>query len=401
LEAEPGQWAVFSELAAPGDVAEVEVARVVKRYVEADMIELIEGSPDRVKPPCPYFGQCGGCNWQHFSYQGQLVEKAEIFKYILTRNGLGRGLEVACQPCALPFHYRTRADLTFSRQGGRLIGGFLRRKSHNLLDVKECMLLTEPLCQGVDRLKRALFPLVSEIPEDRSFKVRALQDPGSGRIFVQPLKGDLLLRDFMETYELIDEKLVAADKTICSFEVDGLQLQFDPYCFTQVNMVTNELLVHEAMKALELNSGDRVLELYAGIGNFTYPIAKRAKKVLAVEVAGDSARFSVINGKQTGYSNVVHHEADSEKACRRLAKKGRRFDKVLVDPPRSGMGPSAVNALCSLEPDRIVSVSCHPDTLAKDLKGFTFRGYEIESIACYDMFPQTFHMETLTTLRRH
>lgn len=400
VDAKPGAWAVFTELAAPGDFAEVEVKRVVKRYVEADLIELIQPGPDRVEPPCSYFGDCGGCHWQHLAYKQQLVEKAEILKYVLSRNDIGKNLDIVCRPNNPPFHYRSRADFSFVRTDAGLVGGFFRRKSHDLMDVKQCLLLTEPLGNSIDRLKIALNPLTADLPEDRSFRVRALQDPRSGRIYIQPLKQDLLLRDFMDTYELVRDVMVRAEEAICGFEVDGLSLQFNPYCFTQVNQSTNELLVSNAIQVLDLNPGDEVLELYAGIGNFTFPIAKRVKKILAVESAEESVRFSVINSKQTGLTNVEHMKADAEAACRKLAKKGRRFQKVLIDPPRSGMGISAVNALCALEPDRIVYVSCHPDTLAKDLKRLAFRGYEIESTACYDMFPQTFHMETLTILKR-
>jgi len=154
------------------------------------------------------------------------------------------------------------------------------------------------------------------------------------------------------------------------------------------------------MEALALKPEDDVLELYAGIGNFTLPIAKRARTVSAVESSALSARYSRINAKANGLVNVTHVHEDVRRACRTLAKKGETFSKVLVDPPRAGMGEEAAYALCDLNPDRVVIVSCHPDTLAKDLKCFVFRGYAIESVKAFDMFGQTFHVETITTLLR-
>lgn len=395
-----GAYAVFAELAAPGDIGIVKVNNVVKRYVEGELIEVLEPSIHRVPPACEYFGECGGCNWQHIAYEEQVRQKADIISFVLARNGLGEGLEIKCLQSETPLAYRSRADITFVRENDRLKGGFLRRRTHDLLDVIRCPLLVRPLSDALLEFKKALYELVAHVPADWPFKMRISHDPGSGALFGQPRMKGSLREGLLGTYKLDKGALKDAEGTTLSYSVDGLKLLYDPFCFTQVNMDTNEVLVRQAIKALKPGPEDEILELYAGIGNFTMPIAKRAGEVFAVESAPVSAKYSKINARENSLSNITHLKMDSERACRKLAGMGRRFSKVLVDPPREGMGEGAVNALCNLDPDFIVSISCHPDTLAKDLKRFEFRGYDIKSVVGVDMFGQTFHTETITLLSR-
>jgi 23S rRNA (uracil1939-C5)-methyltransferase len=392
VDAEPGSCAVFTDLAAPGDVAKVRVTRVVKRFVEAELVEVLQPGPDRVEPVCPYFGVCGGCNWQHLSYERQLKEKAEIVSYVFSRNKMPKGLVQEVYPSEKPIGYRSRADMTFMRHGSELQGGFLRRGSHNLLDIESCALLADELSNAIPRFKAALSAVLADAPADRTIKVRVLTDEANEQLYAQ-------IKD--ATYRLEGEALVPAEDTILSFEVDGSRLEYSPECFTQVNFHTNRDLVAATIEALAPGPEDRILELYAGIGNFTMAIAKRAGSVLANEASPVSSKFSVHNAKKLGLSNIQHVGGNADRACRKLAKQGARFAKVLLDPPRAGMGEEAVNALADLEPELIVSISCHPDRLAKDLACFAFRGYSVESIQAFDMFGQTFHCETLTVLRKN
>lgn len=395
---DPGSYAVFTQFTAPGDRAIVRVSRVVKRYVEADLVELLEPGPDRAEPICEYFGKCGGCTWQHLNYPRQLIEKADIVGYVLARNGLDRDFVKPCEPSDHPAGYRSRADLRFVRQGDRLRGGFLRPRSHDLLDVERCPLLVMPLSDAIPAFKGALAQLVAHVPEDWPFTMRILHDSASGAVFGQPRLQGSIAEGLIGTYRLADGVMIDDEEAALGFDVDGMTLRYDPFCFTQVNLFTNHDLVAAALQSLDLNPTQDVLELYAGIGNFTLPIAKRARRVLAVESSHASIRYSALNAKSNGLGNVDHLQQDATQACRTLVKRDRDFSAVLVDPPRVGMGQQAVHALCALEPRRIVIVSCHPDTLAKDLKRFTFRGYRIESIQPFDMFGQTFHVETVTTL---
>jgi 23S rRNA (uracil1939-C5)-methyltransferase len=397
---EPGSAAVFSELVAPGDLAEVRVLNIVKRYVEAELVRVIEPSEHRVTPPCEYFGLCGGCNWQHLSYDRQLYEKADVVSYVLARNGLGREFNILCKGSDYPLHYRSRADMTFVRQGNRVGGGFLKRGTHDPLDIARCPILVDGLDQSLANFKHALNLLVQDVPEDWPFRMRVMQEANTGRLYGQPRLKGALAHGLLGPYELVDDRMVEAKDALLEFHIDGCRIQYDPFCFTQVNLFSNPELVGAAIDALDAKKSDRVLELYAGIGNFTMPIAKRVGSILAVEAAAPSSRFSKINAKGNDLKNVEHLCADSAQACRKLVKRGEQFEKVVIDPPREGMGAAAVNALCDLDPNRIVSISCHPDSLAKDLKTFVFRGYRIESIEAHDMFGQTFHVETVTVLQK-
>ena len=396
----PGSFAVFTEFAAPGDRALVRITNVNKRYVEADLVEVLVPGPDRVKPVCPYFGICGGCNWQHISYERQLAEKAQVLSHVLARNGLAKNMHIHCEPSDHPIGYRCRADMTFVYKNEKLHGGFLRHRSHELLDISQCPLLVPALSESINAFKCALVNLVPRLPEDWPFKMRVLHDVQSGRLYGQPRLQGSLADGLIGTYRLENGAFIEDADAKLGFEVDGLKIKYDPFCFTQINLYSNEDLVSAALEALELDTEDLVLELYAGIGNFSLPIAKRAGTVFAIESARASSRYSKINAKRNGLPNIEHKHGDAERACRILAKRGKSFTKVLADPPRSGMGQRAVNALCDLEPQNVVLISCHPDTLAQDLKRFVFRGYWIESIRAFDMFGQTFHVETVTKLRR-
>jgi len=396
----PGSWAVFAGFAAPEEKGIVKVNKVVKRFVEGELVKVTKPSPFRILPQCEYFGKCGGCNWQHIDYKKQLSEKSEIISYVLARNEIRPEINIKCLPSHNPLGYRGRADITFIRKGKKLIGGFLKHHSHELLDVDICPLLVKPLSEKLEALKVALYDLVVHIPQDWPFKARILFDEKSDGIYCQPRLKGRLAEGLIGTYRLDGSRLTEAEQVIMSYEIDGEKIYYNPYCFTQIDINTNRTLVKTAVNALDLKPDDVLLELYSGIGNFTMPIARRSERVLAVESSHASIGFSKTNAKKNGLKNIEHMRMDSSKACRKLARQGRGFNKVLVDPPRFGMGQEAVNNLCDLEPRMIVSVSCHPNTLAKDLKSFVFRGYDMESVTGVDMFGQTFHVETVTVLRR-
>ena len=392
--------AVFAPFAAPGDLARVRIESVVKRYAEAEIIEILEPSNLRTAPVCEYFGRCGGCNWQHLRYEEQLRQKSEIVNYVMGRNGLPGDVLRNCHPSNRPLGYRIRADLSFVKTGDGIVGGFLMPRSHDPVDIGHCPLMVPRLSEAMPRIKKAVARWAAEVPTNHLFRVRIVTDPAAENILVSPKLGGALRNIVQGMFVLRGEVLEPARNPLLHYTIQGMRIAFDPDCFTQVNLETNEELVDHAIQCVDPQPSDEILELYGGIGNFTFPLASKAKHVTAVESAKGSARFAKSNAETNKIGNVTHIAADAQGACRRFARSGRRFTKVLVDPPRSGMGEQAVMALCALEPSRIVSVSCHPNTLAKDLKLFRFRGYEIESMEGFDMFGQTFHVETVTVLRK-
>lgn len=392
-----GIYSIFSEFAAPGDRAIVQVINVRKRYVEGDLVQLLMPGPDRVEPVCPHFTICGSCNWQHFSYPRQLTEKASIVSYVLSRKGLGKDLFKECNPSATPLGYRFRADLTFIRMGDRFVGGYFRHRSHELENLDSCPLLVAPLSDRINDFKQALSAQYTNVPEQWPIRVRLIHDPESDECFAHVFKEGDVPDGF---FRLNDKRLVSGEEVQLAYTVGGMKIRYSPECFTQVNLDTNEQLVAEAVRAMDLKPKDRVLELFSGIGNFSFLMAKNVRSVLAVEGSAIATSFSKINAGENGITNVDHMTMRCEKACLTLTRQGLRFSKVLVDPPREGIGEQTANLICSLEPERVVYVSCHPESLAEDLKTFALRGYEIESVTGFDMFGQTFHVETVTVLTR-
>ena len=357
---------------APIEDVEVEIVFVKKNYAEAKLIEVLKPSVERIVPPCPVAGICGGCNWQHVSYAAQLVQKRSLVRESLRKfSGFDVSADTAVQPVVAspkPLRYRNRVQ--FHHAGGEL--GYFKRSSHALVSINDCPIAEQPIADLIPELKAR-------------FKD---QPPGRIEVFVADDDRVLTRGPGNESPESQDE------------EEGGLG-----FAFSQVNTQQNRNLIASVLsvfvrKFLETETPE-IYDLYAGSGNFTFPLAKAfpRSKITAVELNSES----VERGQATSKSDYSQHDIKwfkSDVGHFLSSTPLSRGSGILIDPPRSGCTPDVVKLLAESDFEFLVYVSCHPVTLARDLRAFSSAGFKLESVEPFDMFPQTDHVETLVVLTR-
>lgn len=363
---------IFVGLAAPGDRLRVRIDKTRGKAVFASIVEVIEPSPLRVEPPCPYFGRCGGCDFQQLNYEAQLAAKVSIIRDCLRRiASLEPPADIPIQASPLAWHYRSRAQWQFDRERKRL--GYFERGSHRVCDVVECPVLVPALQDALAHLREQASH--DTLPDATEFQSVAGDEGAS----LSPPVGPDSTREV--TRIIGDERY--------RFSADG---------FFQINQ---ELLPSLIEAALGDARGEHAIDLYCGVGLFTLPLARRFARVTGVEANESAIRYAQSNLKEAGLSNAAfevarvsdwlrahHHHDDAP------------LDLILLDPPRAGAEEDSISRIVALHPQRIAYVSCDPATLARDLKELIEAGYHLDTIAAFDMFPQTHHVETVAHLSR-
>jgi len=365
---------VFTALAAVGDQLVVEIGQLKHNTAFAEIVEVIKPSPDRIEPPCIYFGTCGGCDFQQLNYQAQLDAKVEIIRDCLRRLG---GIEdvPAFEITAAPheWHYRARAQWQYDGVLKRL--GYFEANSHRVCDVAECAVLTPELQSELERLRRRMSD--DDLPDDARY-FRAIA--GDEEVSIVDDRGNSpIVRD-----DSSDIK-----RTICG-EVYGLNAE----SFFQTNIQLLPSLIDAALLDAQ---GDSAIELYSGVGLFTVPLARRFKRVIAIEDDADATDFARENLAHAGLQNTEVVNADVGELDEN-ADDLEAVDFLLLDPPRTGAESRVISGILKLKPQRISYVSCDPATMARDLKKLIAGGYAIQSLRAFDMFPQTHHVETVVHL---
>lgn len=358
--------AVFVPGAIPGDVAEIEIIEVKKRFERARLISVTEASSDRVEPPCPYFGTCGGCMWQHAQYESQLRWKAETVTGQLRHLG---GIDDAdVRPIVAPgesYNYRNRIDLRVD--GGR--PALIRAGSHDLVPIDVCLLADHELVElfgrlgdlrGVDRIT-----LRTGVNTGETVIVLDGELPIDADQWGVPFGGD----------EIVLHEMVA-----------GTVFQITGSAFFQNNTAGAESLVTLVTEAASVEAGDRVLDAYAGGGLFSATAADAADEVVAIESDPLALEDLLAN------TEVEVIEADVADGLEDLPAD---WDVVIVDPPRIGLGPEVTGHLAALRPGVIASVSCDVASFSRDAAALIAAGYRLEWVQPVDMFPQTPHIETV------
>jgi len=403
--------AVFVPGVAPGDLVRCRIVREKKRHAEAEVDEILESAPGRREPPCPLFGRCGGCQWQHLPYDEQGRWKERIFFDLLRRQaGVEEEVLLPLVAAAGEWQYRSRAQFKCRQTGDGFVMGFYRPGSHFVVDVPYCAIAAAPLNEALARFRRWL--PVSPCPERVPQVDMALDDEGAVRIVVHLLAGDqrrlaeyLGPRAEKAGYSLFfqsgrKESLARVtgreDLHILPQGAEGPRLAYGPGGFAQINLEQNRRLVAEVLDAASLTGSERILDLFCGMGNFSLPLARMAREVVGVEDYAPSIAKARENARRNGLSHADFVARRAEGALRGLAgKKG--FDLVLLDPPRTGAYP-VVEELLKARPRRLIYVSCDPPTLARDLEPLLHNGYRVLRCRPFDLFPQTYHTESVTLL---
>jgi len=367
---------VMVALAAPGDRLRVRFDRVKGSVAFASIVEILEPSPQRVEPPCPYFGRCGGCDFQQLNYRAQLDAKVEIIRDCLRRLG---GIENVPKfdiiPAPNEWRYRARAQWQYDAIVKRL--GYFEANSHRVCDVAECAVLTPELQSQLERLRREMTN--EQLPEDaRYFRVIA----GDEEVSVASSRGSLTMREGVEAR---DVKLT----------IRGATYHLNAESFFQTNV---DLLPQLIDAALSDAQGNSAIELYSGVGLFTVPLARQIGRTIAIEDDAAATEFARQNLSNAGLKNTEVVNADVGDWLDENADAFKGTDFLLLDPPRTGAESRVISGIIKMKPRHISYVSCDPATLARDLKKLIAGGYSIQSMSAFDMFPQTHHVETVVRL---
>ncbi len=386
---------VMVGLAAPGDRVRVSIDREKGNVAFASIDEVIEPSPQRVEPPCQYFGRCGGCDFQQMSYDAQLAAKVEIIKDCLHRIGRIENVPAfQITPAPNPWHYRTRAQWQYDSIRQRL--GYFESGSRNVCDVVECAVLAPELQQTLTNLRERM---QDGSPPDDARDFRAVA--GDGGVSLAPdwgtsptlRKGSGQRGTSPTVREGSDLPAQQVTRTI-----GGDTYRLNAESFFQAN---EDLLPKLIDLAIGGAVGEVAVDLYCGVGFFTLPLARRFAKVIGVEGDSVAAAFARANLAKAGLAdgNIVARDVgqwlDSDAWS---SLNGAPVDFLLLDPPRTGAESRVIAGILSLKPKRISYVSCDPATLARDLRKLIVGGYTLDSVAAFDMFPQTHHVETVVHL---
>jgi len=413
--------ACFVPFSAPGDRVRVRIVKEKRSFLEGELLDLPIASPLRIAPACPLFGSCGGCNWQHLPYAEQLKQKGEIFGDSLRRLGRVEGdclLPVAASD--LQFGYRSRIQLKLSRKGGVAALGFFKGGSHEVVDAPQGCAIADPLLNRMSAEFRALLARLPELAAVSQIDL-AIGDDGSSVALLHLDAKDpapLAAAQAGAASELpsvsgLFLRLGAKSRIEKVFGVESLsyaipaglfpgsrpmRLSFGRGGFSQVNYPQNLRLIRSVFEMARLTGTERVLDLYCGNGNISVPIAPFVSRLLGIEGYAPSIADAVANAAANGVTNASFQVSDAALAVGRLAARGERFDLVILDPPRSGA--ESVGEIARLAPKSIVYVSCDPPTLSRDLSLLGDKGYRVVSSQPVDMFPQTYHLESVTLLKR-
>jgi 23S rRNA (uracil1939-C5)-methyltransferase len=398
--------AVMVPHTAPGDRVRARLVDSKPHYDVGELLRVVDPSPHRQAPPCPYVGRCGGCSWQHLLYAAQLHAKQRSVTDALGRIGKLADFGVRpIIPAAGEYQYRRRIRLQVD-QGKRL--GFYGAASHDLIEVESCHIAASPLNLAIEPLRRWILELHSVIDYLELVK----GDAPDELVAVIQSAAPLAAIDESACEDLVRSQIVhgaiAKSRTghavwgnpwITVVVEDDLALKLDADVFTQINAEGNRQMLRQLLDLGGFHERDRILELYSGAGNFTLPLARRVERITAVEGHRPAVANGKLNAQDLHIENIDWIVADAQRALKQLRRQPGKFSKILLDPPRAGAKGLAAD-LASLNAETIAYISCNPATLARDLAALTKQGYKLGVVQPIDFFPHTFHVETLALLTR-
>lgn len=401
----------------PDETVTYKINQKKSTYMEGEVIDILKASPDRVTPPCPHFGICGGCSLQHMGITTQTKLKEQTLLEQLTHFGKVRPKALLAPLTASSLGYRRKARLgvRFVIKKDKLLIGFREKSSRYLADLSKCLVLHPKVGEKFPELAVLIRSLdcYQHIPQIEV----AMGDDTVALVFrhMQPLTVD-------DTHKLIQfgeqhgfhiylqpnppaniHKIYPRDnneRLTYSLPDQGLEFLFHPLDFTQINLEMNRLMVTQALSLLELTPEESALDLYCGIGNFTLPMAKQARWVTGVEGAQEMTVRANTNAAHNGIMNVDFHAANLMEPPANAIWMQKHYDKVLLDPPRAG-AEAMIAPIAAFKPKKIVYVSCNPATLARDAgKLVNEHGYCLQKVGIMNMFPHTSHIEAMAVFEK-
>ena len=416
---------VFVPRTVRGEEIDLRITKVMKTCAAGEIVKIKKPSPERMKPECPYFGRCGGCDFQHMSYTEELRAKRQRVQDTLTRLG-GTDLQVEeILGAKDPAHYRNKSQYPVGA-GGAI--GFFQARSHQVVPIDRCLIQSE----AADKTAKAVGDWM------KKYKISAY-DERTGKGLIRHIyvrvnkKGESLCcviangKQLPREPELAAFVQAAAPRTVGvvlntntkkgnvilgdkyrtiwgqDFLMDtlcGLQFKLSVPSFYQVNRNQAEVLYGKALEFAGLTGEETVLDLYCGTGTITLCLAKQAKRAIGAEIVPPAIEDARENAARNGIENAEFFCGDAADIAAKLEAEGLRPDVITVDPPRKGLAPEVIASVAGMGPKRVVYVSCDPATLGRDVKIFRDLGYQPVRACAVDMFPGTRHVETVVLLSR-
>ena len=383
-----------------------EVVRAVLRYRKrstwfADAAEVLEPSPHRVAAPCPYVPECGGCQLQHIAYDHQVTLKQEILLDALRRQGVTPLSEPRVHPMSEPWRYRRRGEFHIVPGADGAAGaglGFNRARSWRPIAVDDCIIHEKPITDSLPALRDFVR---SEGATAQLATLHVTLSDERDELLVQPRPAGALPQAAVDELALHLPPRLWLSTNGTTLRWRGHTYRVTSGTFVQVNRTQMETLYGCVLGGLDVRGGRHIADAYAGVGILPVHMASLGADVTCIESNRESARTGVLNARMNDVSARVRYVlATAEEALPRLAAE-RPFDAVVLDPPRAGCGGTVTGWLALAGPDRVVYASCDVATLARDLHVLTVSGpYAIEALDVVDMFPQTYHLETVAVLQR-
>ena len=365
-----GDLVVFVPFTVDGDEGLIEVAEVKKSYVRGALKTLTAFSPWRTEPPCAVYGRCGGCQYQHVTYDHQLALKRQHIQDAFAR--IGKFIRIPLRdiiPSPSPWHYRGKAEFHVTRTPDQtIVVGLARAASHEILDISHCEIVAPDINDDLVLLRRRVQATSKKKIDQRevlwSSEGSAATPPGYiGRM------------------------------------VKGRELLVPRRSFFQANRLLAETLLDVVLEMCALTGVETVIDSYCGSGFFSVFLVPGARIFYGIEFAGDAVRAADMNVKTAGFDQALFYEGDVGHVLKDVFVKARqRVDVLVLDPPRIGLGLAVLSTVTQLRPSRIVYVSCNPATMARDIHFLADHGYTLEVLQPLDMFPQTSHIEVVGLL---
>lgn len=382
----------FIENALPGENVEIKITNEKKKFNEAVIVKRINNSSIRIKPKCPYYDECGGCNLQHIEYKNQLEYKQNKVKDILKRYA-DIDLNNEIIPSEEQFNYRNKVTLKVDKKLG-----YYKRKSNDIVYIDKCELVQD----NINKIIKDL----NEINEfDNVYEV-VIRNVNSRDIAITyylhkdskfTLTNEYVRKNGYKFNKIINKNnYKISDESKIIGNLSNFCFVISPQAFFQVNTKQTENLYNKVIEYLKPNKDETIMDLYCGTGTIGMYATPFVKKVVGVEICKEAIEDAKINMKLNNVDNMEFICGDSEKVIKNINQK---FDSIIVDPPRSGLTNSVITDIFRLDPKKIVYVSCDPITFARDLKLLKEK-YNVVNITPIDMFPNTYHVENIAELIR-
>lgn len=421
--------AVFVPLTAPGDVIDAHILKVKKNYAFAKVEKLIVPSPMRIEPDCGCYAKCGGCVFRHITYEEELKIKQQRVYDALTRIGKLSGFTMHnIEGSESPNCYRNKSQIPIGRdKNGNVIMGFFGSHSHRIIDCRSCGL--HP---------REFDDIAAAVRDWVSSSGISVYDESTGtgllrHLYIRCAKETqqimvclVINGDSIPHKDTLTEALAACSDKITSIILNvnrdktnvimgkqcitiygkghitdklcGLSFDISPLSFYQINHDQTEKLYGIAADYAHLTGKEFLIDLYCGTGTIGLSMAHKAERVLGIEIIPQAIENAKTNARTNGITNAEFICSDASAAAQRLSESGTLPDTVVIDPPRKGCDKTVIESICTMSPDRVVYVSCDPETLARDLALFKEKGYKTSDVTPVDMFPRTQHVETVALI---